>query len=120
MIWYFEVLKKYAVFSGRARRKEYWMFALFHIIIYYSLLFLALKVPTLSIVAVVYIFATILPVLGARVRRMHDVGKSGWYSLIPIYSFILACTNGEEGTNEYGPDPKNPESEFDLIGKKPE
>jgi uncharacterized membrane protein YhaH (DUF805 family) len=38
---------------------------------------------------------------------MHDVGKSGWYLLIPIYSFILAVSEGTRGNNEYGPDPKN-------------
>jgi len=50
------------------------------------------------------------------VRRMHDVGKSGWFILIPIYNFILAVTNGEEKDNEYGPDPKNPNNEIDSIG----
>ncbi|MNG40685.1 hypothetical protein D3C84_1293850 [compost metagenome] len=47
---------------------------------------------------------------------MHDVGKSGWFILIPIYSLILACTEGDKGTNEYGPDPKNDFSEINEIG----
>jgi uncharacterized membrane protein YhaH (DUF805 family) len=49
---------------------------------------------------------------------MHDVGKSGWFLLIPIYNLILACTNGETGANQYGPDPKNPEADLTdhLVG----
>jgi uncharacterized membrane protein YhaH (DUF805 family) len=45
---------------------------------------------------------------------MHDLGKSGWYILIPIYNLILACTNGQEGTNEYGPDPKGDPLQDDI------
>ena len=51
---------------------------------------------------------------------MHDVGKSGWYMLIPIYNFVLACTDSEHGANEYGENPKGigNKSEIDLIGKE--
>lgn len=57
-----------------------------------------------------------LPAIAVGVRRMHDVGKSGWFLLIPIYSLILALTNGEEGENEYGEDAKNPINELNEIG----
>ena len=53
----------------------------------------------------VYQLAILIPSIAAGVRRMHDTGKSGWYLLIPIYNLILACTRGDEGANEYGPDP---------------
>ncbi|WP_370511480.1 DUF805 domain-containing protein [Flavobacterium sp. GT3R68] len=96
MIYYLEVLKKYATFTGRSRRKEYWMFTLFNMICMYSLIFLGMKFLSLSLLSTLYILATLLPSLAVGVRRMHDVGKSGWYLLIPIYSFILACTDGEK------------------------
>ena len=63
-----------------------------------------------------YSLAVLLPSIAVGVRRMHDVGKSGWYILIPIYNFILAVTDGEQGANEYGPDPKNPTNEINEIG----
>jgi len=50
--------------------------------------------------------ATLLPGIGVAIRRMHDVGKSGWFMLIPIYNLILAFTEGDKGPNEYGEDPK--------------
>ena len=67
----------------------------------------------------VYLFAVMIPSLAVAVRRMHDVGKSGWYILIPIYSFILAVTEGEKGANQYGPDPKSTDNEeINTIGTK--
>ena len=54
----------------------------------------------------IYSFAVLIPTLAVAVRRMHDVGKSGWYLLIPIYNFILAITDGDNGDNEYGSNPK--------------
>lgn len=105
MNYYFKVLRNYATFSGRARRKEYWMFVLFHIIV--TLLFSSIcermGVPEL---ASLYTFAVLLPSIAVGVRRMHDVGKSGWFLLIPIYNFILVVTEGEKGENQYGADPK--------------
>lgn len=54
----------------------------------------------------IYSLAALIPALAVGVRRMHDVGKSGWYLLIPIYNLILAFTEGDAGDNEYGPNPK--------------
>lgn len=116
MNWYLAVLKKYAVFSGRARRKEYWMYVLFYVIFAVVAMILD-NVLGLASVETGYgplyglvALAHIIPSLAAGVRRMHDVGKSGWFLLIPIYSLILACTDGQKGSNEYGPDPKDPSS----------
>lgn len=118
MNWYLKVLKQYADFNGRARRKEYWMFFLFNMIISYGIIGIgaALNMPELSIVSTIYSLAVLLPAIAVGVRRMHDVGKSGWFILVPIYNLILACTDSEEGTNEYGPNPKNPSTELDDIG----
>lgn len=118
MNWYLKVLKQYADFNGRARRKEYWMFFLINTIISYGIIGIAFaaELPALSSVSSVYSLAVLIPSIAVGVRRMHDVGKSGWFLLIPIYNLILACTNGTEGENEYGPDPKNPNSELNEIG----
>lgn len=107
MKWFLKVLQNYANFDGRARRKEYWMFTLIFMIIYYGLIILAMTISSYIIVLVaIFALGLIVPSIAVGVRRMHDVGKSGWYILIPIYNLILACTNGEVGSNLYGPDPK--------------
>ena len=106
MQYFLDVLKnKYALFNGRARRAEYWQFTLFNVIISFVLGFLAgmIKMPW---IASIYTIAVLIPGIAVAIRRMHDVGKSGWFILIPIYNLILAVTEGTRGPNEYGPDPK--------------
>ena len=105
MNYYLHVLKNYATFSGRARRSEYWYFALFHTIFFIAISLVGelLGYPLLS---TIYQVAFLIPYLAVGVRRMHDVGKSGWFLLIPIYNLVLACTDGVKGDNEYGADPK--------------
>jgi len=111
MEYFVKVLKNYATFTGRARRKEYWMFALFNAIISIALTILG-KIINMAIgsggefLNTIYTLAILVPALAVGVRRMHDVGKSGWFLLIPIYNLILACTEGTKGSNQYGPDPK--------------
>lgn len=117
MKYYLHVLQNYAIFNGRSRRKEYWMFILFNTIITYALLFIDLKLE-LGFLNLIYSLAVLLPSIGVAVRRMHDVNKSGWYILIPFYNLYLAVSNGDAGTNQYGPDPKNPNSEINEIGTK--
>ena len=105
MNYYLKVLKNYATFSGRARRSEYWYFALFNVIIAFVLAFVGLLMGT-TVLSNIYSLAILVPSIAVGVRRMHDVGKSGWFLLIPIYNLILACTDGVKGENEYGADPK--------------
>lgn len=117
--WYKKVVfENYANFNGRARRKEYWMFVLANAIISIPLNYILPLVitPTLGLIGTVYSLAVLIPSLAVGVRRMHDVGKSGWFIIIPIYNLILACTDGNQGTNEYGPDPKNDFDEINEIG----
>jgi uncharacterized membrane protein YhaH (DUF805 family) len=64
--------------------------------------------------ASLFVFILLLPSIGVSVRRMHDVGKSGWFILIPIYNLILACTEGTRGPNEYGDDPKGDGPTLDI------
>ncbi|WP_129307595.1 DUF805 domain-containing protein [Streptomyces sp. L2] len=112
MSWFLEALKKYAVFSGRARRKEYWMFVLFYSIIYAVVLGIgvAAKMPALIALPVL---ALLLPGWGVTVRRLHDTGRSGWWILLgivplvgPIVLLVFSATEGEAGPNKYGPNPK--------------
>jgi uncharacterized membrane protein YhaH (DUF805 family) len=119
MNWYLLVLKKYAEFNGRARRTEYWMFLLFHIIVAVAamlvdnLLGLTFGEIPYGFIYMAYGLATIIPGLAVTVRRLHDIGKSGWMilvSLIPIiggiWLLVLMVTDSQPGNNEYGPNPK--------------
>ena len=105
MNYYLNVLKNYATFSGRASRSEYWYFVLFNSIIAFAIGFVSglLRINMLSII---YTLFMLIPSIAVAVRRMHDVGKSGWFLLIPIYNLVLACTEGTKGENQYGVDPK--------------
>ncbi|MDH6308266.1 uncharacterized membrane protein YhaH (DUF805 family) [Dysgonomonas sp. PFB1-18] len=115
MKWFLKVvMKHYADFNGRARRKEYWMFTLVSIIgmivMYIVSLMLAFVSSTLGIICFsilgLILLALTIPSIAVLIRRMHDVGKDWWYIFIPVYSFILAITEGEKGSNRYGSDPK--------------
>ena len=132
MKWYLKVVKdNYANFSGRARRKEYWMFTLFNIIFLYGLILIsgaltyATETPVFMFLYVIYALAVLIPSFGVVVRRLHDTGKSGWYyfvSLIPLVGFIwllvLLVTEGDKGPNQYGPDPKAIDNEeIEEIGQ---
>ncbi len=118
MKYYFLAFKKYVDFNGRSRRSEYWYFVLFHIIAIILILLLsdAINFPFLY---PIYYLATIIPYLALIVRRMHDVDKSGWYCLIPIYNLVLCCTEGTPGRNEYGQNPKEDPYTFDFEMEQP-
>ncbi len=106
MNWYIKVLQSYAVFSGRARRKEYWMFFLFNIIIAFVLGFIEGMLGGKGIVGNIYSLAVMIPGIAVGVRRMHDTDHSGWFLLIPLYNLILAVREGDTGDNRFGSDPK--------------
>lgn len=118
MEWYIKVLKQYSDFSGRAGRKEYWMFILFNIIftiaavIIDNILGITFAELGYGVFYILYTLAVILPALAVSIRRLHDVGKSGWMILInlipvigPIWLLILFIREGEPGDNQYGPNP---------------
>jgi len=112
MNWYIGCWKKYATFSGRARRKEYWMFVLFNLIAY----FIAGVLDGIfggGAVEALYGLAVLLPSLAVAVRRLHDTNSSGWWlfiSLIPIvggiWLLVLLASDGAAGSNQYGENPK--------------
>ena len=113
MNYYLDCIKsKYCCFAGRARRKEYWMFALVNFVIT-LILGVIDQMATGGILQLVYGLAILLPGLGVSVRRLHDIGKSGWWLLLglipivgPIVLLVFVCLDGKPGTNEYGPNPK--------------
>ena len=112
MYWYLKVIKQFLDFSGRASRKEYWMFVLIHIIISGALLLISFKVDVLIFLAILYSLAMIIPYTAVSVRRMHDINKSGWMILVEIIPFIgaiwflvLTLTESTYGSNQYGPNP---------------
>ena len=103
----------YANFSGRARRREYWGFTLFAYISIIILTILAKSIPIFGIPYLIFCLGIFIPSLSIAVRRLHDVGKSGWFLLLllipfvgPIWLLVLNCTDGVVGENEYGPNPK--------------
>ena len=110
--------KKYFEFSGRARRKEYWLFTLFYSVLYFITLILDVSFDLFNEEFGVGTFGLILmvglsiPFLAVAVRRLHDKDKSGWFlllSLIPIIGTIILlvwfCTKGTDGSNRFGDDP---------------
>ncbi len=119
MRWFLKVLNQDAAFSGRARRKEYWMFALFFFL--FALILLTVDSILITFIhwydfeyiTTLYFFAMIIPWITVSVRRMHDVGYSGWMifiSLIPIVGTIwylmLMIKDGDSAQNKYGQNPK--------------
>ena len=118
MYWYLRVLKKYAIFSGRARRKEYWMFTLFSFLISVALglieglLGIAANTDQ-SVLGMIYSLAVLVPTIAAGVRRMHDTDHSGWWLLVPIINLVYAVQEGTSGTNRFGPDPKSSDHDHD-------
>lgn len=123
MSWYIEALKRYAVFSGRARRKEYWFFVLFNLIVAVVLAIIDMLLGTFSsssnigLLSGIYSLAVIIPTLAVAVRRLHDTDRSGWWILISFVPFIGSIVllvfyvmDGTPGQNRFGPNPKGVES----------
>ena len=130
MHWFITCLKKYAVFNGRARRAEYWYFALFYWCIYVVLSLVdaqvgpEIPIPSelsespeeterLPILSAIYSIALLLPYIAVTTRRLHDIDKSGWWQLlffvviigwIPL--FVWSIKSGTIGSNRFGADPK--------------
>ena len=119
MNWYIQALKKYADFSGRARRREYWFYMLFYVIIVCVLSIVDGFIGTtmqgggIGILAAIYVLAVFIPTLAVTVRRLHDTGRSGWWifiELVPIVGFFILLyflvSDSNPATNAYGPNPK--------------
>jgi uncharacterized membrane protein YhaH (DUF805 family) len=119
MDWFLAALKKYAVFSGRAQRSEYWFFALFYLIIAIVLSVLesivgaTTKDTSVGLFTSLFFLGMLLPSLAVTVRRLHDTGRSGFWILIGLLPFIgsivllvFTVLDSQPGDNAYGPNPK--------------
>lgn len=131
MEWMLMPLKRYADFSGRSRRKEFWLWYLFVMIMYFVLMYLDTVLGlggsatgyaqggsvgfnmTGGVLTLIFMLAVLVPNIAVAVRRVHDIGKSGWMvliGLIPLFGWIyvlyLYVQPGQSGPNQYGPDPK--------------
>jgi uncharacterized membrane protein YhaH (DUF805 family) len=129
MTWALMPLQKYAVFSGRSRRKEFWMFVLFTFIVEIVLAIIDAIIGTyntaigIGLLSGLFYLAILVPSIALNTRRLHDIGKSGWFQLlfiIPIVGFILwiiwMVRDGDDGVNQYGPSPKDPVGYYEGGG----
>ncbi|HOB45429.1 MAG TPA: DUF805 domain-containing protein [Zoogloea sp.] len=119
MDWYLMALKKYAEFQGRSQRKEYWMFTLFNFL---AMVLLGAVGALLGgggegglgdVLQGLYGLGVLVPGIAVTVRRLHDIGKSGWWGLVALIPLIgsliliyFAVKDSQPETNEYGPNPK--------------
>jgi uncharacterized membrane protein YhaH (DUF805 family) len=119
MNWYLKALKNYANFSGRARRKEYWYFTLFNLIVAFVLGFIDGMIGSFSpeagmgLLGGIYTLAVLIPGLAVLVRRLHDTERSGWWLLIALIPLIGAIVllvfmvqDSKAGSNKFGENPK--------------
>jgi uncharacterized membrane protein YhaH (DUF805 family) len=131
MEWMLMPLRRYADFQGRSRRKEYWMFVLFQVLmmIPVSLVASFAFAPMfasgdtsygflIAIIVLLYLAAFLIPGIAVQVRRFHDQDKSGWFLLLGLIPYVgglillvFMCLEGTRGPNRFGPDPKDPYSE---------
>ena len=130
--------RRYADFSGRSRRLEYWMFHLFFWIVFVGLFIVGAILQTLAnggpgkdngitidlftSIGILFLTGSIIPMISVMVRRFHDQDKSGWYcllGLIPyigwLFNLVFMCVRGTDGENQYGPDPFSPEPDSDIF-----
>jgi uncharacterized membrane protein YhaH (DUF805 family) len=132
MSWFVEALKKYAVFSGRSRRKEYWYFVLF-------VVFISIVLSTIDglfgtyhresgagLLSTMFSLAVLIPSIAVSVRRLHDIDRTGWWvliSLVPLVGWIVLLVfhvqDGTPGPNRFGPDPKSTEYQGTTAQSQP-
>ncbi|PWG04414.1 DUF805 domain-containing protein [Polaribacter aquimarinus] len=133
MKWYIHCIKNYANFSGRARRKEYWMFFLFNLFVFFILGIISNLISDIFgteesfLLIGAYGLFIIIPHIACAVRRLHDINKSGVYWFVrfipligPIWLLILLVEDSWDGQNKYGANPKNlyNDDEINFIGKE--
>ena len=117
---FLKVVRQYAVFTGRARRREYWMFTLFYLIFAFALGAVDAVIGTfnetlgLGLFSGLLVLALLLPSIGVSIRRLHDSGRTGWWLLIslipligPLVLLVFMVLDSQPGSNRYGPNPKD-------------
>jgi uncharacterized membrane protein YhaH (DUF805 family) len=118
MSWFLMAMQKYATFSGRSQRSEYWYYFLFYMIIVIVCAIVdgmlgAGKNNNVGWISTLAVFGMLVPSIAVTVRRLHDIGKSGWWFLVAfvplvggIILLLFAVQDSQPDTNEYGPNPK--------------
>ncbi len=103
--YYINALKKYAVFTGRSTRKEFWMFNLCNFIIIFTIGFIATlmgkNTDTINGINIIYGLFMFIPNFSIGFRRLHDTGNSGWWTLFPVVNLIYFCVESQQGENKY-------------------
>ena len=133
MNWYISVVMNSFNFNGRARRKEYWMFTGFNILIFFGIFIIGDMLQTYFVgsgsasevianFAGLYFVASFIPQLALSIRRLHDTNRSGWnllWGLMPaiggIIMFVFTVEKGVTGDNRFGPDPKEEQEDYKLY-----
>jgi uncharacterized membrane protein YhaH (DUF805 family) len=126
MQWYLKVLRQYSGFRGRASRTEYWMFVLISVIVSVILALIdvvfGLQVGGIGLLGALYSLAVLLPSLAVGARRLHDIGRTGWWQLIQLIPLIgtialivFFAIEGHREANPYGPGPKVPPADETVI-----
>jgi len=116
MDWMLLPLRRYAEFTGRSRRQEYWMFFLFVLLVTIGLSIIegifGLRIGEAGILSGLFSLAILIPAIAVGIRRLHDIDRSGWWLLIGLIPFVGAivmivfmATRGTTGDNRFGPDP---------------
>ncbi len=119
MYWFRVVLKKYFIFKGRSGRIEFWMFMLWSTVLtylvrcgygfgilinpHYDPVIVDLSTSILDSLVSIFFF---IPTISVGFRRMHDIGRSGWWFFCPIINLVFLVRNSQQGDNQYGPNPK--------------
>jgi uncharacterized membrane protein YhaH (DUF805 family) len=113
---YIDAFKKYAIFSGRSTRSEFWYFVLANFLIQLIIGIIEAVIGGLTgapstgkvgLMGTIYSFLVLVPSIAIAARRLHDAGLTGWFMLIPIYNIFLYCRESDPGDNQYGPNPHN-------------
>lgn len=138
MNWYLKAFKNYFNFTGRSRRKEFWLFILFHYLFIFLITFLVFFLTrdlyesdetnyVYVVIICTYLLLTLIPSIAITVRRLHDSGKSGWWLLLNFIPYIgwfviliFTCFDSKPGANKWGPNPKNTGNDIliNQIGKE--
>ena len=110
------VTEKYATFTGRARRQEFWMFVLAYIIVYLLAIVIDMAAGLYVVFTGILGLALLIPTIAVTVRRLHDIDRTGWWILIylvpligPIVMLVFGCLKGTAGKNRFGEDPVSTE-----------
>lgn len=112
--WWLQPYKRYAEFSGRSRRAEYWWFALGNVVVQIALIILLIILGSIAdilgvigvLLWVAFGLGSLIPSWAVYIRRMHDTNHSGWWILVPLVPLIFALTDSDRGQNRYGASPK--------------